>query len=169
MAGLPARYVEGYLAQPNDSGEALVTGMDAHAWTEVYFSGFGWLTFDATPGQSRETPKDNPPGTEPPKAEQTPEPSPETEETPTPEPDSEPPQDSPEPTPETGDNLPPVTDPPPDGNEPEPEREPDRNGGGFPWIWLLLLIPAALAAIRCVLTSPGNREKRCRSEDRKKS
>ena len=165
MAGLPARYVEGYLAQPNDSGEALVTGMDAHAWTEVYFSGFGWLTFDATPGQSRETPKDNPPGTEPPKAEQTPEPSPETEETPTPEPDSEPPQDSPEPTPETGDNLPPVTDPPPDGNEPEPEREPDRNGGGFPWIWLLLLIPAALAAIRCVLTSPGNREKRCRSED----
>ena len=53
MAGLPARYVEGFLAEPNGQGEALVTGEKAHAWTEVYFKGFGWLTFDATPRTRR--------------------------------------------------------------------------------------------------------------------
>ena len=45
MIGLPARYVEGYLATPDENGTAYVTGLQAHAWTEVYFSGFGWLTF----------------------------------------------------------------------------------------------------------------------------
>ncbi|MEG2702003.1 MAG: transglutaminase-like domain-containing protein, partial [Clostridia bacterium] len=42
MADLPARYVEGFLAQPTGDGSAYVTGLDAHAWTEVYFEGFGW-------------------------------------------------------------------------------------------------------------------------------
>lgn len=50
MNALPARYVEGYLARPGTEGNVTVTGEDAHAWTEVYFDGFGWLTFDATPG-----------------------------------------------------------------------------------------------------------------------
>ncbi|MBE5792574.1 MAG: hypothetical protein E7322_10520 [Clostridiales bacterium] len=49
IAGLPARYVEGYLCSIDESGEAIVTGLDAHAWTEVYLNGFGWMTFDATP------------------------------------------------------------------------------------------------------------------------
>ncbi|MBQ3668418.1 MAG: transglutaminase domain-containing protein, partial [Clostridia bacterium] len=49
MAGLPARYVEGYLVKPDSDGETLVTGKDAHAWCEVYFKGFGWVTFEATP------------------------------------------------------------------------------------------------------------------------
>ncbi len=31
-AGLPARYVEGYLAEPGADGVAHVTGMDGHAW-----------------------------------------------------------------------------------------------------------------------------------------
>ena len=48
IAGLPARYVEGYLARPNGSGEAVLTGEDAHAWAEIYFNGLGWLPFDAT-------------------------------------------------------------------------------------------------------------------------
>ena len=52
MVGLPARYVEGYMAEPDENGEAVVTGLSAHAWTEVYFKGFGWLTFDATPKTS---------------------------------------------------------------------------------------------------------------------
>ncbi|MBR4236786.1 MAG: transglutaminase domain-containing protein [Clostridia bacterium] len=49
IAGLPARYVEGYLYDADDSGSAVLTGEDAHAWCEVYFKGFGWVTFDATP------------------------------------------------------------------------------------------------------------------------
>ena len=55
MTGLPARYVEGYLAEPDAGGEALVTGRDAHAWTELFFRGFGLLTFDATPRQRSES------------------------------------------------------------------------------------------------------------------
>ncbi len=72
IAGLPARYVEGYLCSIDESGEAIVTGLDAHAWTEVYLNGFGWMTFDATPpdrnddesdenndGSGNENPPDN--------------------------------------------------------------------------------------------------------------
>lgn len=55
MVGLPARYVEGYLAIPGDDGFAHVTGKNAHAWTEIYFPGFGWITFDATPGEHNES------------------------------------------------------------------------------------------------------------------
>lgn len=51
IAGLPTRYVEGYLAEPS-GGTAYVTGKNAHAWAEVYFEGFGWVAFDATPPQS---------------------------------------------------------------------------------------------------------------------
>ena len=97
--GIPARYVEGYLAQPNESGVASVTGLNAHAWTEVYFSGFGWLPFDATPPQQQENtpPEQNPPE---------PSPSP-----------SNNPQNTPEPTP--------TTTPDPQENTPEPTNEPE--------------------------------------------
>lgn len=47
IAGLPTRYVEGFLARP---GRETLTGEDAHAWAEVYFRGVGWIPFDATGG-----------------------------------------------------------------------------------------------------------------------
>lgn len=47
IAGLPTRYVEGYLARP---GLEVLTGENAHAWVEVYFKGVGWIPFDATGG-----------------------------------------------------------------------------------------------------------------------
>ena len=50
VAGLPTRYVEGYYARPGAEGYAVLTGMDAHAWAEVYFEGLGWVPFDATNG-----------------------------------------------------------------------------------------------------------------------
>lgn len=50
IVGLPTRYVEGYVAKPGADGVAYVTQKQAHAWTEVYFSGFGWVAFDPTPG-----------------------------------------------------------------------------------------------------------------------
>jgi hypothetical protein len=51
-ADLPARYVIGYGLKRNPLSDAtdsyLATNATAHAWTEVYFQGIGWVTFDAT-------------------------------------------------------------------------------------------------------------------------
>ncbi|MDP4093321.1 MAG: transglutaminase-like domain-containing protein [Bacillota bacterium] len=49
--GIPARYVEGYIlpASANKSGIYAVTNEYAHAWTEIYFEGFGWVPFEPTP------------------------------------------------------------------------------------------------------------------------
>lgn len=47
---IPARYVEGfYLEKQADSSYYEARGYTAHAWAELYFAGFGWLPFDATP------------------------------------------------------------------------------------------------------------------------
>lgn len=48
--GLPARYVEGYILPPQPArGKAYeVTNQQAHAWAEIYFEGFGWITFEPT-------------------------------------------------------------------------------------------------------------------------
>lgn len=69
MVGLPSRYVEGYAATPDADGVARVTQQNAHAWAEIYFTGFGWLPFDPTPGignsedgdSSSDDPQSNPP------------------------------------------------------------------------------------------------------------
>lgn len=56
--GIPARYVEGYVVSPSQAealsgGETLtLTQSNAHAWTEYYLDGVGWVPFDATPGYS---------------------------------------------------------------------------------------------------------------------
>lgn len=51
-AGLPARYVEGYMLPPEPTKESpttyIVTNMQAHAWVEIYFEGYGWLPFEPT-------------------------------------------------------------------------------------------------------------------------
>jgi transglutaminase-like putative cysteine protease len=45
MAGIPAKYVSGYIC-PNKNG---VRGEGAtHAWVEAYIPGYGWLGFDPT-------------------------------------------------------------------------------------------------------------------------
>jgi protein-glutamine gamma-glutamyltransferase len=49
--GVPARYVGGFLpGEYNDvGGDWIVRASDAHVWVEVYFPGYGWITFDPTP------------------------------------------------------------------------------------------------------------------------
>lgn len=47
-AGIPARYVTGYLAQTKADGWATVTEDQAHAWAEFY-DGERWQILDATP------------------------------------------------------------------------------------------------------------------------
>lgn len=53
--GIPARYVEGYYVSSayfsaRGADSVTLTGKSAHAWTEVYFDGIGWLPVDVTPG-----------------------------------------------------------------------------------------------------------------------
>lgn len=51
MSGIPARYVEGYTANGLEAGvKTVVMDTQAHAWCEIYISGFGWVPVDVTPG-----------------------------------------------------------------------------------------------------------------------
>jgi protein-glutamine gamma-glutamyltransferase len=50
--GIPARVATGYVpgAYNPFTGLHEVKASDAHAWVEVYFPGYGWSSFDPTPG-----------------------------------------------------------------------------------------------------------------------
>ncbi|WP_197425487.1 transglutaminase-like domain-containing protein, partial [Halobacterium sp. CBA1126] len=57
---VPARYVVGYAGgEYVGDGRYLVRGADAHAWVEVYFEDVGWVRFDPTPGDARESARDD--------------------------------------------------------------------------------------------------------------
>ena len=47
--GIPARFVEGFLPGERVGMQETVRTQNAHAWVEVYFPRFGWVTFDPTP------------------------------------------------------------------------------------------------------------------------
>ncbi|MDQ1695654.1 MAG: hypothetical protein QOJ03_1007 [Frankiaceae bacterium] len=50
IANIPSRVAVGFTrGEPQPDGSWLVTTHDAHAWPELYFSGFGWLAFEPTP------------------------------------------------------------------------------------------------------------------------
>ena len=155
MVGLPARYIEGYAAVPDSDSVARVTQQQAHAWVEIYFSGFGWLPFDPTPGTNDADgtlPSDDPEGDSPtpspsPTATPTPSPAPDASPSPTPSPSPEP-DSTPTPEPDTPSDTPTPTPPPSDD---EPPRDPPH------WLWplLLLLLLALLAALRLYLCAPA--------------
>lgn len=50
--GIPARIVNGFRSSEyNDiTGQYVIRARDAHSWVEAYFPGYGWITFDPTPG-----------------------------------------------------------------------------------------------------------------------
>ncbi|RYG34450.1 DUF4129 domain-containing protein, partial [bacterium] len=51
-AGIPARYVQGYLPSPENQTGILqvIQDRDYHAWAELFFRDVGWVVFDATEG-----------------------------------------------------------------------------------------------------------------------
>lgn len=56
--GIPARYVEGYVADDFESmgdedseKRASIYGTDAHAWVEIYVDNMGWMMYEVTPGK----------------------------------------------------------------------------------------------------------------------
>ncbi|MCL1788288.1 MAG: transglutaminase-like domain-containing protein, partial [Defluviitaleaceae bacterium] len=51
IAGVPSRYVEGFVLPTsiNHMENVTVTNRMAHAWVEVYLEGFGWHIIEATP------------------------------------------------------------------------------------------------------------------------
>ena len=159
IAGLPARYVTGYVALPNDSGVTVVSGEHAHAWTEVYLNGFGWLAFDPTPrsdygdqDQPDDEPGESPRGNNP-----APTPTPEPTQMPTVAP-AEAPTPTPSPAPTEapqGENEAPTPTPVPAPPEQQPPTPPENtHKNHFPWWVLLLLALIILTALRVYLTEP---------------
>lgn len=163
MVGLPARYVEGYVAYPDAEGLAIVTGQEGHAWTEVYFRGFGWVTFDATPTSVEYTdysgnlPDENSGN---PDSEQTPEPSQEPQPTPTPAPT---PEDAPTPTPEPQ-TMPENESAPQPSDQPSVQEKTADRQGNLPWLAWVLLLLALLVVIRALLVQPGVQARRSKNE-----
>jgi transglutaminase-like putative cysteine protease len=56
---IPSRVVNGFRSDEfNDvTGNYIVRAKDAHSWVEAYFPGYGWITFDPTPGGGIGTPE----------------------------------------------------------------------------------------------------------------
>jgi transglutaminase superfamily protein len=51
LLGIPARVAAGFVSGRYHDDFWQVTDHDAHTWVEVWFRGFGWLSFDPTPGR----------------------------------------------------------------------------------------------------------------------
>lgn len=148
--GLPSRYVEGFVALPGDGGgPSVLTGQQAHAWTEVFIPALGWVVFDATASTGDQPPPPDAPSPPP----QEPEPSntPEQQDQPSPEPTQEPGETEPSDQPSTPQPTPSLAPPDQDSSPPgtDEPRQPYRW-----WVGLLLLAFAALIAWRVRATEP---------------
>lgn len=54
--GMPARVVAGYTGgkpDPKSPHQMVVRGSEAHAWTQIYFAGYGWVNFEPSASFSK--------------------------------------------------------------------------------------------------------------------
>ncbi|MCA6364428.1 MAG: transglutaminase domain-containing protein [Bacteroidetes bacterium] len=66
--GVPARFTTGFATidrSDKNKGWYWFYGRQAHAWTQVYFPGYGWIDFDTTVGNSDQQDAPRPDGTPP--------------------------------------------------------------------------------------------------------
>ena len=94
--GVPARYVTGYVADVRRGETVEVPDYAAHAWVEIYLSGYGWYPVEVTPGYDFEGPEVE----DEPEASAAPSPAP----TSSPQPSGELPTVTPSPSPTPGGN-----------------------------------------------------------------
>lgn len=146
MNGIPARYIEGYTAIPGPDGIAHVTGLNGHAWVEIWFPGYGWLTFDPTPptnesGSGGQNDPQRAASTPPPAGQQTTPPPPENDQAPsTGDAQQAPQEDRNETDPRTN------NDSHEDGGADETRNAAPGDPNSSWWIWLLIAL-AVLSAL----------------------
>lgn len=134
-AGIPARYVTGYVATVKAGQQVEVLMANAHAWAEYYVPGMGWLPLEATPSspEAPEIPTQPPvptPSTTPPDTQQ---PTGPEETTLPPEHTTAPEETEPE-GPTVTDSAP--TTGPGDGSTQQEGPPPGRkNGWNLGWLW----------------------------------
>ena len=173
MAGVPARYVEGYYAKMDGAETMVLTGENAHAWTEVYLGNIGWVAFNPSgsdASSSGDSTGDNGTGddetgeigdlepTEQPESGDPEATVPPTEEPTVPQDDGSS-SDSPTPEPTETPTMPPnaVATPNPQSGEttPPPAENPEGvssfNGAGWIFIVLLILILLLLLLLAVML------------------
>ncbi len=152
IAGLPTRYIEGYMVKKPGPDGTIVTGRNAHAWVEVYFKGVGWVSFNPTPGdeigsgdaaggsgnqggEQSEQPEDEPQPTPDPGEDEEQPAEPEEAETPAdPEADG---LDAAQQDPPEADTEQPE-DEPEDQEDPQSQADPDRPA----WLYIILILAA---------------------------
>ena len=181
--GVPSRVAIGYLpgkrVTKNIDNEQVplwaVRGHDAHAWTELWFPGHGWIVFDATPPDrvklapsylpseenSKENPEENSPGKYPPSSEAA-ETPPHSRAVPLPPPPASVPESTPpDPSPSKNQKNP--------TNPQNPEKTSDNTNPKNPLpARLFFLATAVVGIVPCVLASRLVRKKVRRYQRRKK-
>jgi len=135
-AGIPARYVTGYLVDAKAGQWTDVTEDDAHAWVEYYVNGVGWQVLDPTPPDTSSQTGGQPAAAETKKPEQTK-------------------PDVPETTPEA---APQQTEGETASSAASAAGAPagTKSGSIWKWVWLLLLVLAVVFGWRLVVMSVRN-------------
>lgn len=64
-AGIPARYVQGYMTYAEEGKTTMIRENAAHAWVEFYVDGIGWMLLDPTPSGDVQLPTGSIDGTVP--------------------------------------------------------------------------------------------------------